>query len=401
MNRLKVSIHKCSGYHREELDNVIDTCMNDLGGFEKIISSSKKILLKPNLLSIAEPDKAVTTNPKFIEAIIRKILKINGNNTRAITLADSSIPIVPFSGKGLKELYEKTKMSYLAEKYGINLNFDNNVKKISVPVGVAVKSIEVMKPVLDSDLIINIPKFKTHNLTIFTGAVKNMFGIIPGMAKPGYHTRFFELEMFCNLLIDIAVGVRPGINIMDAVIGMEGNGPGKSGLPRKIGLVIAGYDCFAVDNVASNIIGLKEESNPVLKEAKKRRIKGSFMENIEIIGEKMESVFIDDFLFPKTRKTNIPDNFLINAIKRFATNSLNPYPFIEFSKCTNCKTCFEVCPEKAIIDRNLEKNNLIFDYKKCIRCFCCSEACPEGAIEHKYSFLGDIIINRYGLRRKK
>ncbi|MDD3520542.1 MAG: DUF362 domain-containing protein, partial [Actinomycetota bacterium] len=258
-----------------------------------------------------------------------------------------------------------------------------------------------MKPVIDSDLIINLPKFKTHNLTIFTGAVKNMFGIIPGMAKPGYHTRFFKFEMFCNLLIDISIGVKPSINIMDAVIGMEGNGPGKSGLPRKVNIVIAGYDCFAVDNVASNIIGLREDDSPVLKEAKKRGLKGAFLKNIDIIGETIENVFIDDFLFPKTRKTDFPDNPFINAIKRFATNSLNPYPYIDFSKCTDCKTCFKVCPEKAIIDRNLDKNNLIFDYKKCIRCFCCSEACPEGAIEHKYSFLGDLIINRYGLRKKK
>ncbi|MDD3521098.1 MAG: DUF362 domain-containing protein, partial [Actinomycetota bacterium] len=185
MNRLKVSIHKCFGYEREELDKAIDICLDDIGGFEELISNSKKILLKPNLLSIAEPDKAVTTSPLFIEAVIRKILSINGNNAKAITLADSSIPIVPFSKKGLKELYEKTKMNSLSEKYGINLNFDTSIKKVSIPGGVAVKNIEVMKPVIDSDLIINLPKFKTHNLTIFTGAVKNMFGIIPGMAKPG------------------------------------------------------------------------------------------------------------------------------------------------------------------------------------------------------------------------
>ncbi len=401
MGRLKVSIHKCSGYESEELDKAINMCMNDIGGFEELLSESTKILLKPNLLSIAEPEKAVTTNPVFIEAVIRKILSVNGNNPKAITLADSSIPIVPFSKKGLKELYEKTKMHYLADKYGINLNYDNNVKKISIPEGITVKSIEVMKVVPDSDLIINLPKFKTHNLTIFTGAVKNMFGIIPGMAKPGYHTRFFKFEMFCNLLIDIATGVRQGLNIMDAVTGMEGNGPGKSGIPREMGLVIAGYDCFAVDNAASNIIGLDEDSSPVMKVAKKRNLRGAFLENIDIAGEKIEDVFIDDFLFPETRKTDLPDNFFANAIKRFATNSLNPYPYIDFIKCTNCKTCFEVCPEKAITDRNLEKNNLIFDYRKCIRCFCCSEACPEGAIEHRYSFLGDLIINRYGLRRNK
>lgn len=124
-------------------------------------------------------------------------------------------------------------MSYLAEKYGINLNYDNSVRKVSVPDGAAVKNIEIMKTVRDSHLIINLPKFKTHNLTVFTGAVKNMFGIIPGMAKPGYRFRFFKFEMFCNLLIDIATGVRPGLNIMDAVTGMEGNGPEKAVFQEK------------------------------------------------------------------------------------------------------------------------------------------------------------------------
>jgi len=401
MDKLTVSVKKCYNYDDKELDQALETCLGKIYGFDELVKKSKKILLKPNLLSVAEPDKAITTNPFFIEAIVRKILSLNGNNPENIILADSSIPVVPYSKRGLKELYKKTKMTAVSEKYGISLNMDNTVKRVSIPDGFAVKSIEVIKPVVDCDLIINLPKFKTHDLVIFTGAVKNMFGIIPGMAKPGYHTRFFELDMFCNFLIDVSTGIKPQFSIMDGIIGMEGNGPGKSGIPRNINLIIAGNDCFAVDNVASNIIGLEEDDSPIMSEAKKRGLKGAFMENIEVIGEKMEDIFIEDFLFPKTKKTNIPDVIFLNAIKRFAKNSLNPYPHIDYMKCTNCKICFHICPRKAIIDRHLKKKNLVFDYKECIRCFCCSEACPEGAIEHKYSFIGDLIINKYGLGRRK
>jgi uncharacterized protein (DUF362 family)/Pyruvate/2-oxoacid:ferredoxin oxidoreductase delta subunit len=402
LNKIKVSVVNCTSYDPEILDNALEDCLNTLNCFKDIIKPGKKILIKPNLLSPNNKEKAITTHPMFVEAVIKKIVQITGQPEN-ITLADSCVPILPHTGNGLKKLYEATGMINLPERTGINLNYDNRSTKISFTDGVSVKQIDAMSPVVEADIIINIPKLKTHNLTVTTGAVKNMFGIIPGMAKPGFHTRFFDVSMFCNLLIDIACAVPPQLTIMDGILGMEGDGPGNGGTPRKTNLILASIDPFALDNIASNIMGLSEDDNPVLSEAKKRKINGAFLENIELLGGSLSELKINGFKLPHASRKEISSNFITNTIKRFARNSLNPYPKIDRKKCIgeSCKTCKKICPQSAISDSAKDKDALIFDYNKCSRCFCCSEACPEGAIENKYTFIGNVMVNKYGLGGKK
>ena len=398
MDKVKVSIIKCDNYDKDVLNPALDNCLKNLGNFEDIIKKDAKILIKPNLLSPNEPEKAVTTHPLFLEALINKIVNLTGKPEN-ITVADSCVPVLPFTRKGLQKLYEKTELIDLPEKTGIKLNYNNGSKTISVKDGVAVKQIEIINPAYESDIIINVPKFKTHNLTIMTGAVKNMFGIIPGMAKPGYHTRFFDIDMFCNLLIDIVIAVKPTINIMDAILGMEGQGPGKSGIPVKTNMILASYNSFSLDNVAASLMGLNEENNPVMIEAKKRQIYGSSLNDIEITGGKIENFFLPDYKLPAFRRREIKENAIIKAVKNIAKNSLNPFPVILKEKCTVCEICYKVCPQKAIIFNDSKRDPLIFNYNKCIRCFCCAEACPEGAIETKYNFIGNLIVNKYGRRK--
>lgn len=402
MEKIKVSVVRCSSYDMEILGPALGNCLDALNCFKGIIKPGKKILLKPNLLSPNNPEKAITTHPAFVEAVIKKIIDITGQPEN-ITLADSCVPILAHTKKGLRKLYEATQMIDLPKKTGISLNYDNRSTKISFSDGVAVKQIDSISPVAESDIIINIPKLKTHNLTVATGAVKNMFGIIPGMAKPGFHTRFFDIAMFCNLLVDIACAAKPQLTIMDAILGMEGDGPGNGGTPRQTNLILASTDAFALDNIASNIMGLAEDDNPVLSEAKKRKISGAFIENIDLLGGNLSEFKIMDFKLPSVLRKELKSNFITGLIKRLALNSLNPYPKIDKKKCMgeDCKVCKKICPQSAISDSASDRNSLIFDYNKCSRCFCCSEGCPEGAIENKYTFLGDIMINKYGLGGKK
>jgi uncharacterized protein (DUF362 family)/NAD-dependent dihydropyrimidine dehydrogenase PreA subunit len=400
--KIKVSVVNCSSYYPEILDPALEACLKALNCFKDIIKPGKKILIKPNLLSPNHPEKTITTHPMFVEAVIKMIVEVTGQPEN-ITLADSCVPILPHTENGLKKLYEATGMISLPERTGIILNYDNGSTKISFADGVSVKQIDAINPVVEADIIINIPKLKTHNLTVTTGAVKNMFGIIPGMGKPGFHTRFFDVSMFCNLLIDIAYAVRPQLTIMDGILGMEGDGPGNGGTPRKTNLILASIDPFALDNIASNIMGLNEDDNPVLFEAKKRKISGAFIENIELLGGSLSELKIKGFKLPHVTRKEISSNIITNAIKRVARNSLNPYPKINRKKCMrdSCKTCKKICPQSAISDSLKDKDALIFDYNKCTRCFCCSEACPEGAIENKYTFIGNIMVNKYGLGGKK
>lgn len=402
MDKTKVSVVNCSSYDPEILDPALEECLKALNCFKDIIKPGKKILIKPNLLSPNNPQKAITTHPMFVEAVIKKIVEITGQPEN-ITLADSCVPILPYTENGLKKLYEATGMINLPDRTGIILNYDNESTKISVVDGVSVKQIDVISPVVKADIIINIPKLKTHNLTVATGAVKNMFGIIPGMAKPGFHTRFFDVSMFCNMLIDIVCAVKPHLTIMDGILGMEGDGPGNGGTPRKTNLILSSIDPFALDNIASNIMGLSEDDNPVLSEAKKRNISGAFLENIEILGGLLAELKISGFKLPKVARKEISSNIIANLIKRVARNGLNPYPKIDRKKCRgeSCKTCKIICPQSAISDSLKDKHALIFDYNKCTRCFCCSEVCPTGAIENKYTFLGNLMVNKYGLGGKK
>ncbi|MCE5329794.1 DUF362 domain-containing protein [bacterium] len=402
MDKIRVSVIKCESYDKEMLDPALDMCLNALDNFKDIIKPGKKILIKPNLLSPHEPEKAITTHPLFIECIIKKIINIT-KQPENIIIADSCVPTLPYTATGLKKLYEATGMSTLADRTGVMLNYDNGYSKISIAEGVSVKQIDVIKPAVTSDIIINVPKFKTHNLTITTGAVKNMFGIIPGMSKPGFHTRFFDIEMFCNLLIDINIAVKPQLTIMDGILGMEGNGPGRGGIPRKTNLILASTDCFALDNIASNIMGLAEDKNPILAEAKKRNLKGAFLENTELVGGSLSDLKIYDFMLPSVLRKEMNKNFITRILMRVAKDSLNPYPKINKKKCRgkSCKNCQKICPQSAIMNSKINRNDLIFDYKKCIRCFCCSEACPEGAISNEYTLIGNLIVNRYGFGRSK
>ena len=402
MGKTKVSVVNCSSYDPEILDPALKECLKALNCFKDIIKPGKKILIKPNLLSPNNPQKAITTHPMFVVAVIKKIVEITGQPEN-ITLADSCVPILPYTENGLKKLYEATGMINLPDRTGIILNYDNESTKISVVDGVSVKQIDVISPVVKADIIINIPKLKTHNLTVTTGAVKNMFGIIPGMAKPGFHTRFFDVSMFCNMLIDIACAVKPHLTIMDGILGMEGDGPGNGGTPRKTNLILASTDPFALDNIASNIMGLSEDDNPVLHEAKKRNISGAFLENVDILGGSLSELKIDGFKLPNAARKEIRSNIITDIIQRVARNSLNPYPKIDRKKCRgeSCKVCKKICPQAAISDSLKDKHTLIFDYNKCTRCFCCSEVCPTGAIENKYTFLGNLMVNKYGLGGKK
>jgi len=404
LEKIQVSARKCDSYDNDILIPVLKQCLSDIGGFKELIKPGLKILLKPNLLSPNPPEKAITTHPLFVEAVIKIITEIT-KDPGNIIIADSCVPIYPHTKKGLKKLYEKTGLINIPERTGASLNYDNSQKKINISEGISIRQVEIMKPVFEADIIINLPKFKTHNLTIMTGAVKNMFGIIPGMAKPGLHTSFFEVDKFSDMLLDVAYAMKPQINIMDGILGMQGNGPGNGGVPISTNIVLASKDAISLDNIVSFMMDIDISSNPVMLQAQKRNFNGSSIDQIEVLGSNLNDLKLNDFLLPDTKNKDLSSgaqkNKIIKTFLNFAKNSLNPYPFINTGKCTKCDTCFNICPANAIRSANEIKNPLKFDYSKCIKCFCCAEACPEGAIDNRYNFIGNLIINRYSLGKKK
>jgi uncharacterized protein (DUF362 family)/Pyruvate/2-oxoacid:ferredoxin oxidoreductase delta subunit len=395
----RISIHRCARYDRRSIKRAIGQSLDIIGGIRDILPDAGSICIKPNLLLAAPPEQAITTHPVFVEAVVELVSEITGR-PRDIVIADSFSPAVPYTEKGLRRMYAESGLADMAERTGCRLNYSTEYSTVSNPEGMFLKKIEVIKPILESDIIINLPKFKTHNLTGITGAVKNMFGAVPGFTKVGYHLRYEKLADFAGMLIDLCSLVKPALNIMDGILGMEGDGPGRSGTPRQIGLILVSQDALVMDKVMGRIAGLDEDLNPFMEALKENGVSGYDWDKIKIMGEKLEDVILDDFILPRTagQKRLVENRFASKYIVPFVRNALNPYPYADPPGCDGCLTCQQVCPVKAV---NYDGKKVDIDRSKCIRCFCCAEMCPRGAIEPRYSFAADMILNRLGFGGKK
>lgn len=393
----KIFVSRCESYKKNDVKSVILEGLNKLGGPGKYINKKQKICIKPNLLLPTSPDKAITTHPVFIEAVIEILAEYTGKPENII-IADSFAPGVPFTRSGIEKIYRETGLLGIEERTGCRLNFATDYSRVSNKKGRLLKKIDIINVVKDSQVIINLPKFKTHNLTTITGAIKNMFGVVPGFTKVGYHLRFDDINVFIGMLLDIVMLVKPTLNIMDGILGIEGDGPGRSGTLRNIGIVMISDDPVAMDLIMGHIMNVEEEYNPFIKIARERGLSSAYWENIEMMGARIDELIMRDYKLPKSagQEKLIENKFISKYIIPRIRTYLNPYPYADMGKCTNCMTCQKVCPQKVV---TCTENNVRFDYSNCIRCFCCSEMCPEGAIDIKYSFLGNLIMNRFGSAR--
>ena len=366
----KVSVVRCLSYKPEEVTRAVRKSLELIGGMGRFVSKGDRVLIKPNMLSAKAPEAGVTTHPAVVEAVAREVKEVGG------------IPLIGDSPgdavrEEIKRYWEVTGIKEVAERIGAELvNFETS--------GVIEKSFNgrryyIAKAALEVDVVINLPKLKTHNLMLFTGAIKNTFGTIPGTQKTELHKMAFRPRDFARVLVDIFSLVRPRINLMDAVVGMEGNGPA-SGNPRKIGLILASTDGVALDAVASNIIGYGVGEIATTLEAERRGIGVARIEDIEILGERLEGVRQTDFSLPSNRLLQMIPQFLVTIAGRFIWSR----PKIDLEKCVACGVCVRNCPVQAI---TLNPDKPTIDHKKCICCFCCSELCPQNAVYQEMSWL--------------
>ena len=287
-------------YNFDKLLSGINESINLLGGIEKFIQPGKKVLIKPNLLSNYRPEQAITTHPEFVRAVIR-ILKSMGCE---IFLGDGPSAWVG-NMSDVDSVYKATGMYGVCKQENVNLvKFDETFFIDGIPITCWVK---------ECDYVISLPKFKTHDLTVLTGAVKNLFGLIPGMFKAELHRRYPHPDDFSKILIKIATNVKPVLSIIDGVLSLEGEGPATSGIPRKLGLVLASSDMFALDVVMAKIMGIAPESIPTIKEA------GSIVnKDIEIKGEDILRINTERFKLASPLLTQkVPKRFLPIAQQLF------------------------------------------------------------------------------------
>ena len=363
-----VSILKCDKYNFIQIKKLIKKSLDNIGGIEKYIKKGDKVLLKVNLVIKKSPEKCATSNPVFTAAIASVLSEYGAK----VIIGDS--PGGPFSNILLKSLYTVCQMDKAA-KFGnakLNLNTESNIYKF--PDGKILKKITVANYAKNCDKIISVCRLKTHCMTTMTGAVKNMFGIIPGTTKAEYHFNCPDVNNFAESLIDICEFSKPVLSFMDAIYGMEGEGP-TAGTPRKIGAILVSENPYELDYIASKIINIKADDVPTIKLSIQRKLFNP--NNIKIIGNNYKNFVVENFNVPKIRSIYFLNSNSPKILKNFINKNLKPRPEFNYKKCIGCSECAKNCPPKAIKMTNKKPNIII---SKCIRCYCCQELCPKEAV---------------------
>jgi len=371
----KVYIVRCADY--DSVDEKMDELVSMMGGMSRFVQPNEKIVLKVNLLLPAKPEQAITTHPRVVAAIARMVKKEGAS----AVIADSPGAGYKYNEKILNTLYRESGMFDAAEASGAELNFDTNYRPVSFLEGKLIKHFDVIAPVIDADAVLNLCKLKTHTLMSFTGAVKNNFGVIPGLTKPGYHAKLHDQDHFADMLLDLAGYVSPRLSIMDAVTGMEGDGPGTAGTPRPVGLLLGSINPLALDIVACEIIGLRREHNPLLIAAARRGLVPACLDEIEVVGAEISQVRVSDYRLPATMKgLGGVLSWWQKPLEPFFKGWLSQSPEVIKKKCIACGICRDSCPVNAIEIIGKKRKVAHIDDKQCIRCYCCHELCPEGAV---------------------
>ncbi len=354
-----VSVVACDTYELDDVRQAVIAALTPLGGIERFVRPGMRVLLKPNLLLASDLEQAITTHPAIVQAVAELVQKSGGT----VVIGDS--PGGPV--KKSPSVWRKGGVAEVAEQTGaILLPFDDVVwKRLNGD------DYFIARPVFEADLVINLPKLKTHMLTLYTGAVKNLFGTIPGTRKREVHYRAPGVQDFGQVLVDVLELVSPGLTLLDGVLGQEGAGPGVKGVPHQYGCLAASTDPVALDAVITQAMGYRTGAILHLAQAEARGLGVSNPDAVQIEGDRRVLDFgaLD---LPKPRWYFRVPSWVGERLDR----TVQIRPRVEPPDCTGCSRCVEVCPVEIITSGKPPS----FDLDRCIGCLCCAEICSQGAI---------------------
>ncbi|MBJ6749182.1 DUF362 domain-containing protein [Geomonas anaerohicana] len=357
-----VALERVSDYGRETMREGVARLLEPLGGMERYVKPGERVLIKPNLLSAKPAEAAVTTHPELLRAVIMEVQRAGG------------VPLVgdsPGVGSG-RRVAERSGIMAVIEETGAE--FVPFTDAVPVAASGTFKEFELARPYLEADRLINLPKLKTHEMMTMTCCVKNLFGAVVGTAKAAWHLKAgADKELFANMLIELYRLREPDLNIVDAVVAMEGNGPG-SGDPCQVGVLLAGDNAVAVDQVAARVAGIPRQLLYLESAARRMGVAGSNPEEVAVLGADPDQVLERPLRLPHLSDVQFGlPGFLKNRLR----NQFTSRPEVAPGKCELCSVCVKACPPAAI---RVQGGRLRFDYQRCIRCFCCRELCPHAAL---------------------
>ena len=381
----QVYVVSCTDYAKAE--TALRKTVERMGGISRFVQPGERILLKANLLRPVPPEAAVCTHPAVIGAIAKLIREAGGT----AVIADSPGGALQKESV-LRNLYEKTGAAQAAQESGSEVCMDPSARLVELPEGKVLRQAEIISPALDCDGIFDLCKMKTHVFMGMTGAVKNSFGLIPGLTKVGFHGSHPDQAQFAQVLLDLIGFMKPRLSVMDAVLAMEGEGPGSSGTPRQVGLLLLSDNPLALDVIAGEIMGLPRNSNPVLLAAEARGLSPTRWEDVELIGARLEDLRIPDYKFPANVRSNLMEFLgpLTGAAGRLCKSLLSQTPRVQSKVCVGCAICKNACPGKAITMTGSGGKAKVHP-SSCIRCYCCLELCPHKAVKLIRSCLGKLL----------
>ncbi len=372
----------CETYDEATVKAALEALLSPIGGLDWV-REGMVVGIKANLVSAMKPEECATTHPSLLRALT---VMLREKGARVI-IGDS--PGGVYTAAFVNHVYSAAGLG-VCEEAGAELNRDLSTAEARFPEARVLKSFTYTAWLDSCDAIINVCKLKSHGMMGMSAGAKNLFGVIPGTMKPEYHFRFPNMADFAHMLVDINdyFAEKVKLTLVDAVEGMEGNGPTK-GTPRHIGVLLASASPHTVDAVCCRLIGLSEDAVPTLLCARER---GLLPEEITLIPTDaafdVEACAIRDFEHVAVRRGHLFTS-KGKLVSKVLEKLLTSRPKLKTSECVGCAKCANICPACAI---TMVDKKAIIDRDKCIRCFCCQEFCPTGAMKVHRTWIARVLV---------
>lgn len=368
----RAAVFRCASYDPEAIFRHLGYCLTEASWGRSVVKAGDAVFVKPNLCLPHRPDEGITTHPVVLEQLVRLLLDLGAR----VTIGDNPIGK---SDKGIIErIWDMSGIREVALRYGCKLSMLDAAGFETKEVERDGKRMEylISREFIQADVAINVPKLKTHALTGMTGAIKNLYGIIPGRSKVKLHGFAPAVPDFAKVLCQVYSHRIPELTVMDGILGLEGDGPGARGVARPIGLLIVGNDGVLVDSLASSVIGFHPEDIATTVEAARRGLGVIQSNQVEWHGvADLDECVVPDYVKPSTM-IRATDSEVIRKLFEIARFKVR----IEPDACDACSKCRQNCPVGAIKRPERDTDKFVITPERCVQCLCCLEVCPSGAV---------------------